>query len=58
MKGWRTLIFNGAVAILGIVVTFDWSTVIPPEYMGITLIIVAAANGVFRGITTTPVGEK
>jgi hypothetical protein len=32
MKGWRTLAFNAAVALAGVIVAFNWGDVLPAKY--------------------------
>ncbi|MCC6946960.1 MAG: hypothetical protein IT539_04250 [Bradyrhizobiaceae bacterium] len=58
MKGYRTLLFSLAVAIVGVLQSFDWATVIPPEQAGIALTVVGIAGAVLRFLTSTPVGGK
>jgi hypothetical protein len=40
MKGWRTLAFNLLIAVGGVIVTFDWGSVLPAEYVGLAAIVV------------------
>ena len=58
MKGYRTLVVNGALAavaaILHYIVGVDLSSIDP----AIATIIVAGANFALRFLTTTPVGQK
>ncbi len=58
MKGYRTLLFSLAVAIVGVLQSFDWASVVPPEHAGIALTIVGVAGAVLRFFTSTPVGAK
>lgn len=58
MKGYRTLLFSLAVAVVGVLQSFDWASVIPPEHTGIALTIVGLAGAVLRFLTSTPVGAK
>jgi hypothetical protein len=58
VKGWRTLLFNAAGAVLGVLIAFDWDTVLPAKYVGAGAIIVFAANMGLRYITDTPVGKS
>jgi hypothetical protein len=58
MKGYRTLLFSLAVAVVGVLQSFDWATVIPPEQAGVALTIVGVAGAVLRFFTSTPVGVK
>lgn len=58
MKGYRTLIVNVVLAVLGVLVAFNWGDVLPPKYaILVTSIIIPAINGYMRMITTTPVGK-
>lgn len=59
MKGWRTLAFNAAVALAGVIVAFNWADVVPPKYLLlVTTIVVPMINGWLRAITDTPVGKS
>jgi hypothetical protein len=58
MKGYRTLIFSLGVAVVGVLQTFDWATVVPPGKTGVALTAVGVAAAVLRFLTSTPVGEK
>lgn len=58
MKGWRTLGFNIVVAVGGVLVAFDWVTVVPNQYLGWVGFGVAVLNMGLRAITNTPVGQK
>lgn len=65
MKGFRTLIFNTAIAVLPVLGetlafldVFDWKTILPPEYAGWFILAIGLLNIWLRMITTTPVGEK
>jgi hypothetical protein len=58
MKGYRTLLFSLAVAIVGVLQTFDWASVVPPEQAGIALTAVGIAGAVLRFLTSTPVGAR
>lgn len=62
MMGWRTITFNGVVALAGVVATtvsflstFDWATVVPPRYVGPIVLVLGVANIWLRFITTTPI---
>jgi hypothetical protein len=58
MKGWRTLAFNAAVALAGVLVAFNWGDVLPAKYaVLITSVAVPMINGWLRTITDTPVGK-
>ena len=58
MKGYRTLLFSLAVAAVGVLQSFDWAAVVPPEQAGLALTIVGVAGAVLRFLTSTPVGTK
>jgi hypothetical protein len=58
MKGYRTLIFSLAVAAVGVLQTFDWATVVPPDKAGIALTAVGVVSAVLRFLTSSPVGAK
>jgi hypothetical protein len=59
MKGWRTLVFNAAVALAGVVVAFNWADVLPAKYaILVTSVAVPMINGWLRTITDTPVGKS
>ncbi len=59
MKGWRTLIVNGALAIAPVALQYfagvDWTQYVSPQ---MALLIAGALNMGLRFITTTPVGVK
>ena len=57
MKGWRTLAFNIAAAVLTVVVAFNWHDTLPAAYAWATPLIIAVANIGLRVITDTPVGQ-
>jgi hypothetical protein len=58
MKGFRTLAFSLAVAIVGVLQTADWATIVPPDKAGLALTIVGVASAVLRFVTSTPVFES
>jgi hypothetical protein len=56
MKGYRTLLFSLAVAVVGVLQSFDWATVVPPDQAGIALTVIGIAGAVLRFLTSTRVG--
>ena len=58
MKGYRTLFFSLAVAVVGVLQSFDWATLIAPEQAGVMLTVVRVISAILRFLTSTPVGEK
>ena len=58
-KGWRTLAFNGLLAVAGIFAYLDMaglSTILPAKYSWVP-IVVGVANIALRVITTSPIGK-
>lgn len=58
MKGYRTLFFSLAVAAIGVLQSFDWATLVPPDQAGIALTVVGVAGAILRFLTSTQVGAK
>ena len=57
MKGFRTLIFNAVIALVGVIEVFDWAEVVPNAWMPLVLILVSASGVYLRKITDSPIGE-
>lgn len=58
MKGWRTLIFNSAAAIVGVLMAFDWTSVASAKTAGLIVSGVSLGNMVLRAFTNTTVGSN
>lgn len=58
MKGWRTVILNGLVALFGAGATVIADAPIKPETAGIVLAVLGAVNMFLRSITNTPMGKS
>lgn len=58
MKGYRTLLFSLALAIVGVLETFDWTNVMSDERAGVMLTAIGVASAVLRFLTNTPVGAS
>lgn len=58
MKGYRTLAFNAAVALIGLAETIDWTQLVGAGGAGWALTAIAIANMALRGLTTGPVGRS
>jgi len=59
MKGWKTLAFNLALAIVGVAQAFDWTTVLgASSYTGWIVAVIAAIGMALRSVTTTQVGSS
>ncbi len=57
MKGYRTLLLNLGIAVLGVLATFNWSEGLPVKYAALGVVATAAANFGLRFLTDTAVGE-
>jgi predicted chitinase len=57
LKGYRTLIFNAAVALVGFAQSFDWVEVVGPVSAGWAITAISVANLLLRAATDTPVGN-
>lgn len=58
MKGWRTLAFSAAVALLGVAQAADWTSILGSSpYAGWVTLGIGAAVAALRVITNTPVGQ-
>lgn len=59
MKGYRTLIFNGSIAVVTAILTWaagiNWTEYVSPTW---AMIIIAGANAFLRMITDTKVGQN
>lgn len=58
MKGWRTLAFNAAVAVVGVLSMTNWADLVPPQYAGALVAAIGFINMLLRSKTTAPVGVK
>lgn len=58
LTGWKTLAFNIALAIVGVLQTFDWVSVVGDSKTGIVMSAIAVVNVVLRYFTNGPVGTK
>ena len=58
MKGWKTVIFNLASVIFGVLESADFINLIAPDYQGYVIAIVGAVNIYLRAQTNTPIGSK
>jgi len=60
MKGYKTLAFALAIAVGGVLQTFNWATVVPQDktWSGVAMLAVGAAIAVLRAITDSPVGKS
>jgi anti-sigma-K factor RskA len=58
LKGWRTMIVSLALAVVGVLQTADWATIVAPAEVGPTILIIAILVAVLRTLTDTPVGRQ
>lgn len=58
MKGWKTLLFAVAVAVIGALEAFDFTQMITGESAGIWIGIIGLVIGFLRKVTTSPIGVK
>lgn len=58
MKGYRTLAFNAAVALVGFAQSLDWVSILGSERAGVALAAIALANMLLRAATDGPVGPS
>jgi hypothetical protein len=59
IAGWKTVVFNVATAILGVLTITDWTSVIGDQKIaGYVILGMSMANMVLRAVTTTPIGSS
>jgi hypothetical protein len=58
LKGWRTLLVSLAVAVVGVLQTADWATIVGPAAVGPVMVAIGVAVALLRAVTDTPVGRK
>lgn len=56
MQGYRTVLFAVLLAILGGVQQADLARIVPPEYMGLAMLLIAGIVAALRVATTGPLG--
>jgi hypothetical protein len=57
LKGWKTMIVSSVLAIVGVLQTADWATIVSPQHVGPTILVIAIVVAVLRSVTSTPVGR-
>jgi hypothetical protein len=57
-KGWRTLLVSLAIAVVGVLQSTDWSTLVPEDRVGPVMVVIGVAMAVLRILTDGPVGRK
>jgi hypothetical protein len=57
-KGWRTMLLSVALAVVGVLQTADWATIVGPRQVGPTMLAIAIVVAVLRTVTDTAVGRR
>jgi hypothetical protein len=57
-KGWRTVGLSTLLAIVGVLQTADWATIVAPRQVGPVMLAVGVLVAVLRSLTDSPVGRK
>jgi hypothetical protein len=58
LKGWRTLLVSLAIAVVGVLQSADWATIVPAEHVGTVMLVIGVLVAVLRTLTDTPLGKK
>ena len=60
IKGYKTLGFALLVAVVGVLQTFNWQSVIPQnaQWSGTVMIAIGAVIAALRYVTDTPIGRS
>lgn len=58
LKGYKTVIFNVLAAIFGVLEVTDFTNIIPADWQGAVITVIAAINMLLRANTNTPIGRK
>lgn len=58
VKGWRTILLSAVLAVVGVLQTADWATIVGPHQVGPTVLVIAIVVAVLRVLTDTPVGQS
>jgi len=56
-KGWKTLAASLAIAVMGVLQTADWTTIVPPGSVGPVMVGIGVVMAVLRALTDGPVGK-
>lgn len=58
LKGWKTLLASLAIAVIGVLQSADWATIVGPRQVGPAMLVIGVVVGVLRTLTDSPVGRK
>lgn len=53
----KTIWFNLALAVVGVLEVTDWAEIVPEDYVGLVALGVALVGVTLRVVTTKPVGR-
>jgi len=54
LKGWKTILFNIAIAVVGVLQAVDWIDVLGSERAGLAVTTIGIVGTVLRFLTDTP----
>ena len=57
MKGWKTIAFNLALTVVGVLQTANWVDILPGQYTGPLVAVLGMIGMWLRSVTNTPVGQ-
>lgn len=58
LKGWKTISFNVASAIFGVLELSDFTDIVPTDWQGAVVTLISVVNIFLRMNTNTPIGKK
>lgn len=58
LKGWKTILFNLAIAAVGVLQAVDWIDVLGSERAGVAVTAIGIVGTVLRFLTDTPALES
>ncbi|MEJ0097803.1 MAG: hypothetical protein WDM84_07590 [Bauldia sp.] len=58
VKGWKTVAVSAVLAVVGVLQTADWATIVSPQRVGPTILGVAVLVALLRTLTDTPIGRR
>ena len=58
LKGWKTILVAIAIAVVGVLQSADWATVVPERWVGPTMLGIGLLVALLRTLTDTPVGKS
>jgi hypothetical protein len=58
MKGWKTMLVSIVIAVVGVLQSADWATIVSPQNVGPVMLGIGVLVAVLRAITSTPLGRR